>query len=469
MAKEPPLLPSVAAQPAGAPSIDAAYERVRRSGDVSSPSTLSLLSDQSGGIQEGVRTNVGGFARRTLGLILLLVTVVLWTSSNFLASYMFADNTYSKPYFVTYLDTGCFALSLIPTCLKRAHDYGYRESWAMLSQAWGSWRSRPQDETSVQMTREEQRSFLKPDDDDDEAVDQGDRSPWTRSSLAPMNVEDQMGNSELSAALTSSDDDSKMSIKETARLSFEFCLVWFVANYLAIACLEYTTVASTTILTSTSSIWTLLFSTLARIERFTLAKVMGVMASLVGIILISTVDISGDNDESRGSFPHKTHFQLALGDSMAFLSAVMYGIYTVLMKKRIGDEGRVSMPIFFGLVGLFNVLFLWPGFIILHYTKVEPFELPPTRRIWTVILINSVTSLLSDVCWAYAMLLTSPLLVTVGLSLTIPLSLIGQMVLESQYSSAAYWVGAGIVVLSFVFVNRESRKEGESGPQGRGK
>src|SRR5690242_14471531 len=147
---------------------------------------------------------------------------------------------------------------------------------------------------------------------------------------------------------------------------------------------------------------------------------------------------------------------------MAFVSAVLYGFYAVFMKKRIGDETRVNMPLFFGLVGLFNTLLLWPGFIILHLTRIEPFALPPTSRIASIVIINSVSSLVSDFCWAYAMLLTSPLVVTVGLSLTIPLSLIGQMVLDAQYASVLYWIGAAIMVCSFLFINREeSRDEAE--------
>jgi solute carrier family 35, member F5 len=57
------------------------------------------------------------------------------------------------------------------------------------------------------------------------------------------------------------------------------------------------------------------------------------------------------------------------------------------------------------------------------------------------------------------MLLTSPLVVTVGISLTIPLSLIGQMILNRQFSGGAYWVGAGIVFLSFIFINHESKDD----------
>lgn len=61
------------------------------------------------------------------------------------------------------------------------------------------------------------------------------------------------------------------------------------------------------------------------------------------------------------------------------------------------------------------------------------------------------------------MLLTTPLVVTVGLCLNIPLSLVGQIFLQAQYASAMYWVGAAIVVFSFVFINYES-KEGDTGP-----
>jgi solute carrier family 35, member F5 len=64
--------------------------------------------------------------------------------------------------------------------------------------------------------------------------------------------------------------------------------------------------------------------------------------------------------------------------------------------------------------------------------------------------------------WAYAMLLTTPLVVTVGLSLTIPLSLIGEMIQYHQYSSIIYWIGAAVVFVSFLFINHESKEEDEA-------
>lgn len=93
-------------------------------------------------------------------------------------------------------------------------------------------------------------------------------------------------------------------MRETAKLSLEFSILWFTANYLVAACLEYTSVASSTILTSMSSIFTLLFGAMLHVEQFSFKKLVGVLVCLAGIILISTVDLSGkDNDKNRGSFP----------------------------------------------------------------------------------------------------------------------------------------------------------------------
>ncbi|KAI2623149.1 hypothetical protein GGR54DRAFT_38212 [Hypoxylon sp. NC1633] len=380
------------------------------------------------------KLGVWNMARRTLGISLLLVTVFLWTASNFLASYIFSDHTYDKPFFLVYINTSIFALSMIPISIKYIIQNGGFSRVKHL--AIQEWRERYQ---GVER--------LKAEDDDDAIV--GER----------LLVDDE-GSLE---AVDLPKPGDKLSFLETARFSLEFCMIWFTGNYFASACLEYTSVGSVTILTSTSSIWTLIFCGIMRIEPYSVRKLIGVLASLAGIILISSVDLSGaDNDDNRGNFPHKSQQQIAIGDAMAFFSAVVYGLYVVVMKIRIGNEERVNMPLFFGLVGLFNIFLLWPLFFILHFTGIEPFELPPDGKIWSIIIMNSLASFISDISWAYAMLLTTPLVVTVGLSLTIPLSLIGEMIQYAQYSSFVYWIGAAIVLVSFIFINHESREEDEA-------
>ncbi|KAJ5496755.1 hypothetical protein N7463_008742 [Penicillium fimorum] len=373
-----------------------------------------------------------GIARRTLGIILLLVVVVLWTTSNFLGSTIFADRTYPKPFFVTYTNTSMFMMPLLIIVARRTFALWRHGKLSKI--------------TSI-------KSFLN-------HLDSHDPKAEEESML-------RSGSDEEGGRFAREREDppsGKLGLKATARLSIQFCLLWFTANYFAMGCLQFTSVGSTTILTSTSGVWTMVFGALFRVEKFTMRKFMGVVASLIGIILISRVDLSapdtGDaGDGSEGSFPHKSTGEIALGDAMAAFSAIMYGLYTVVMKKQVGDESRVNMPLFFGLVGFFNIILLWPGFFIMHWTGMETFSLPETSRVWFIILSNALASFVSDIAWAYAMLLTTPLIVTVGLSMTIPLSLIGQMVLQSQYSSPLYWVGAAIVVSSFLVVQHESKPQ----------
>lgn len=45
--------------------------------------------------------------------------------------------------------------------------------------------------------------------------------------------------------------------------------------------------------------------------------------------------------------------------------------------------------------------------------------------------------------------------------MSIPLSLIGQMLLNGQTSNVTYWVGAVIIVLSFILISRENIQDGE--------
>ena len=152
-----------------------------------------------------------------------------------------------------------------------------------------------------------------------------------------------------------------------------------------------TPVVYTAMLMWISGVWTMIFGAIFRVEKFTIRKFMGVIASLIGIILISRVDLTSSNDnasdDNSGSFANKPAAEIALGDAMAAFSAVMYGIYTIVMKRQVGDESRVNMALFFGLVGFFNMVLIWPGFIIMHFSGLETFELPPTKRIWSILMV----------------------------------------------------------------------------------
>lgn len=114
-------------------------------------------------------------------------------------------------------------------------------------------------------------------------------------------------------------------------------------------------------------------------------------SSFSGVVLVSLSDsaqpqTSGPGTESvDGS---QLQSLPLLGDALALLSALFYALYVTLLKVRIRSESRIDMQLFFGFVGLFNILACWPIGVILHLTGVEPFEMPSTGRAVTALLVN---------------------------------------------------------------------------------
>jgi solute carrier family 35, member F5 len=73
-------------------------------------------------------------------------------------------------------------------------------------------------------------------------------------------------------------------------------------------------------------------------------------------------------------------------------------------------------------------------------------------------------TLSSDYIYVLAMLKTTPLVVTVGLSLTIPLAVAGDFLLKRPSRSQVI-LGAILLVASFIVVGVENSKEGDQGTQ----
>jgi len=237
-----------------------------------------------------------------------------------------------------------------------------------------------------------------------------------------------------------------LTVKETVDLAFIFCFLWFTANWTVNAALNYTSVASATILSSMSGLFTLAIGRLFLVETLTAAKLIAVLTSFGGVLLVSLSDSSSPT--SPFDSPHEKPF---LGDILALISAVVYALYVILLKVRIHTESRIDMQLFFGFVGLFNILTCWVIGVVLHVSGIETFELPTTRAAISAIIINMVITLTSDYLYVLAMLKTTPLVVTIGLSLTIPLAVLGDSLL-GRSTRGLVLVGALLVIASFLVV-----------------
>ncbi|KAG5365524.1 putative vacuolar membrane protein [Yarrowia sp. C11] len=347
--------------------------------------------------------------RWRVGLILLGLVVLLWVASGFLVNSIFSTGEYPKPYFLTYMNTAVFSVYLVPTVFRKVRGTDKKDT----------------PEYSV-VEEEEQNS---------------DESP----KLTPFKSVEQ---------LTGQDEDELLSTKQTAILSLQFCILWFFSNFLTNASLKYTSVSSQTILSCTSSFFTLVIGSVFGVEAFTATKLLALVFSMCGVFLVS----KADSVATQTSVGVQTS-DIVFGDLLALAGAVVYGFYMTLLKVKVGDESRINTKMFLGFVGLFNILLLWPTIPLLDYLGVEKFGLPQTEKVWLIVLANAAATLVSDFFWVLAMLMTSPLVVTVGLGATVPLAMAGDLFIKRSLPSLTYVFGAVILCLSFVVINRQDEDE----------
>eukprot|EP00760_Papus_ankaliazontas_P033209 PhM_4_TR6236/c0_g1_i1/m.85384/K15289/SLC35F5; solute carrier family 35, member F5 len=354
-------------------------------------------------------------AARLLGAGLIVLTAVIWVSASEWIQHIFGDLHYSKPFFLTYFNTMCFSVWNI--------GYAVSPRWRALARE--GWRDRG----TTMMSND---GVV---DDDDQVVavgDSGTRPPY--------------------------------GIERIVRGALCFCPLWFLANTLFNFSLARTSVASNTILSSTSSVWTLILGYLClpkecddtaattstspigcwRRIPLLYRRIVAVACSVGGAVLVGF-----------GAPSKNGHSSTLLGNVLAVASAFFYGAYTTQLKRSLPDDDRYSMGMVFGAVGVWNTILFWPGLVVLHYTGVEPFEFPDPRTILWPLLVNTLVGTnLSDVLWARGVVLTSPVVATLGLSLTIPLAIVADIILgRSVTYSVVYVTGAVSVAVGFLMSN----------------
>lgn len=109
---------------------------------------------------------------------------------------------------------------------------------------------------------------------------------------------------------------------------------------------------------SVQGFFTLGLGRMVGVESFTRAKVLAVLASFIGLLLVTHSDSMISTASTIGSAlsandtatPDRRPKNALLGDGLALLSAVCYAVYVILLKVKIEDEERVDMQLFFGYV-----------------------------------------------------------------------------------------------------------------------
>ncbi|KAG0614084.1 hypothetical protein M758_6G150100 [Ceratodon purpureus] len=208
-----------------------------------------------------------------------------------------------------------------------------------------------------------------------------------------------------------------------------------------------TPLQSNTILSSASSLFTFLFSLALLNEKFKWSKLLSVFLCMIGTIIVTLADSTGSEGVYKKAW---------WGDILCLFSALVYALYSTLLRKRLPDEeageGKASTALFFGYLGLFNAILLGPVALILHFTGLETFRRLTLSQVGLIVGKGLLDNVLSDYLWAKAVLLTTPTAATTGLTIQVPIAGVVDS-LRGNIPSPLNILGAVAILLGFFGIN----------------
>ena len=340
--------------------------------------------------------SIKAHSKYALGVFLIVSVAFIWVAASACIKYILGDLNYNKPYFLTFFNTFGFSFWNL--------GYLFSKKWQM---------------KYVTAKQNIQRTFER------DETNAGDVEKATRLSV----------NTDTEVV------KNPYSMKKLFIATAIFCPLWFIANTLFNFSLSCTSVSTNTILSSSSSVWTLFLSYFVLNQSIRPLHVFAVCLSVGGSVLVCLASRTADSTSTW------------VGISAAAIAAAFYAAYTVALKRVLPDDECYSMGMVFGMLGILNSVVFWPGFFILHMTGLEVFEVPPRQTLLPLVLNAIIGTNLSEVLWAKGVILTSPLVATLGLSLTTPMAMIFDLFIKHHSFSLMYVMGAIIVTAGFTLCN----------------
>jgi solute carrier family 35 protein F5 len=371
-----------------------------------------------------------------LGLAFIGAVAVMWAASSVLVQFLYRsdDMRFDSPFFVTYVGVSLFSLWL-PT--HSAAEWIRRKR--------GGGRSGGSDPTSSSSAGRYQTLSTF---NEGERLQEDDGLALPAASYNEDDEEDGVF-PEYGETVTS--PQQHWTDRQHLRAAAWIAPVWFLANWTYNGSLDYTSITSSTVLASTSSLFTFLFAVLSADERFAWVKLAGVLLGVCGSMLTALHDVDAE-DSSGGWLAVSTAEERHLwGDALGVVSAVGYGAYAVQTRVLCPhDESLYSMQKLLGYIGLLNMVALSP--IALYQWSIG--NTVQWEVVGFLVVKGLFDNVLSDYLWLRAVILTSATVATVGLGLTIPLAFISDVALgKPNVFTAGSVLGATAVLAGFVLVN----------------
>eukprot|EP00747_Dinoflagellata_sp_TGD_P207574 gnl/TRDRNA2_/TRDRNA2_81132_c0_seq2.p1 gnl/TRDRNA2_/TRDRNA2_81132_c0~~gnl/TRDRNA2_/TRDRNA2_81132_c0_seq2.p1 ORF type:complete len:399 (+),score=65.08 gnl/TRDRNA2_/TRDRNA2_81132_c0_seq2:111-1307(+) len=337
-------------------------------------------------------------ASHALGFAMLLGTTVLWVFSSVVVQELFEGVHFERPVFVTLFNSATSAALLLPHGARRC--YGARAGNGK----------------------------------------KGDGLP----SVAP--------------PLTGSEDGlgADPEVASIIRLSMKLGLLWLGGQWMFNVSLLHTSVATNTVLSSTSSVFTFFFSLVICGDPFRWLTFAAALFSFTGCVLVT---LQNPRIVDKGAVVNSS-----FGDLLTVSSAAIFALVSVLL-RRLAPEG-LEPSLFMGANGLIALLLSPVLLLAAHVVDVEHFRVPSGRTLACLTANAALGCTLANYLYTSALLLLTPVAATVGLSMSIPISaFVDEALLRDHRFSTGWMVGAALVGSSVVLaaLDLESPSSGADG------
>ncbi len=233
-------------------------------------------------------------------------------------------------------------------------------------------------------------------------------------------------------------------IVEMAKFGGILFIVYAAAVYFSSLSFYHTSVSSAVIMATTNGIFLLLFGLVFSTDQVTILKLIAVGISAAGAVTLAV------SERNLGKWR-------LLGNMMSLGSSACFALYSIVLKKLSKRPSRVSTPLLFAILGTYSMLILWPLFFVLHTYEIERFVWPSDLLAWTSILFNVIFgSLVPTYLWTVGFVLASPMAVALGISLTVPITLVNDMLWSNDSVKIPAMVAGGLVVAGFLLINSKT-------------
>ncbi|SPP75680.1 solute carrier family 35 member F5 [Drosophila guanche] len=398
---------------------------------------------------------LGRTQKLILGITILVLVDIVWVSSSELTKFLYKEAKFDKPFFCTYFKTSMFSIYLLvigilapwkESCERQNGTYAMMEQNAEDENYYTN-QAGLGDPTYVPIRSAHLASTANASGNTLSGTESDDSSVRSVRFSKMAEVREMSAHEATDALLARLSYAASLRIRrqkthhKTAKTALLFCLLWFVANYFFQLALEMDETAMITLVSSTSSFFIICLAAVfpsATGDKLTITKVIAVGMNIGGVVAITMNDL------------HDT--KMTRGVLLALFSAFFYASYLVFVKRKSDTEEKVDIPLFFGFVGLWNLMLLWPIFFILHFTKIETFEVPNQGQLALLFLNGLIGTVLAEALWLWGCFLTSSLIGTLAMSLQIPLAIVFDVMLKHEPYSRTFYMGSIPIFLALTLV-----------------